>query len=264
MNDIAVSRPNYWPDKFTRQSTNLTQQQIQAFFESQNSILKNAVEIWRMDTTGNVYYTGQTIVPSEAIAAAALEHHMNPKVIIATLHKEASLVTAAPDSVPFNDRSFYYAMGYGATDDGDLAGTSDFDIQINKGAELLWQGWNSSPLSMPAKFPSINFGQTVTSGGVTYQNYIWVDNWGTWSLYNYTPHALDISMLPTIGGGNYLFQAVFSMFWGSNWDQLGRDGVSRLACPSIYMGACSYAGTLRLRPGESAAEELGPGTVTAL
>ncbi|MFD2088589.1 hypothetical protein [Brevibacillus brevis] len=216
MNDIAVSRPNSSTDYFTY-AYSMSESEIQQFFETKNSILKSSVQIWKKDSSGNVYNTGRTIVPSKAIATAATTHFMNPKVIIAALQKESSLVSAAPGTVSYSSRRFYYAMGYGATDSGDINGTSGFDVQIDKGTKLFKDLWAQAPVTQPALFSGINYNKTVTSNGVTYKNYIWTKNWGTWALYKYTPHSLDINLLPTIGGGNYLFYQIFKGYWGTDW-----------------------------------------------
>lgn len=217
MNDIAVSQPDDPLDKFVRNS--MTASQIQSFFVQKNSILKDPVLIYRMTSTGTVYFAGETINAADRIAWAANNYMVNAKVVLATLQKEASLVTIPPGGgVGYSDRRFFYAMGYGATDGGDIQGTSGFDKQINLGTKLLHDLWYEAPISMPVRFDGINYGRIVQSNGVTYQNYIWVEDWGTWALYKYTPHALDVELLPKIGGGNYLFQAIFTGWWGSNWD----------------------------------------------
>lgn len=218
MNVIAYSLPYNSSDKFISSSTNMTEADIQKFFEDKNSILKSTVKIYKKNSSGTVYDTGLTIVPSKAIATAASSYGMNPKVIIATLQKESSLVGAAPGSVAYSSRRFYYAMGYGATDGGDINGTSGFDIQIDKGTKLLKDGWYAAPYTQPVLFNPINNGKEVTSNGVTYKSYIWTKNWGSWSLYKYTPWTLDTAQLPSIGGGNYLFDQVFKGYWSWNWD----------------------------------------------
>lgn len=205
-------------DKFINHNS-MTEREIQSFFEEKGSILKDPVQIWRKDSNGKVYNTNKTILPSKAIYDAAQTHRMNPKVVIVTLQKEQSLVSAKPGSEPYSSRRFYYAMGYGATDGGDLKGTSGFDIQIDKGTKLFKDLWYQSPGgSYPVLFENINYGSTKTSNGVTYKNYIWVKNYGTWALYKYTPHTLDIKQLPNIKGGNYLFQSLFKSYWGADWD----------------------------------------------
>jgi hypothetical protein len=97
-------------------------------------------------------------------------------------------------------------------------GVSGFDTQVNGGTGMLYDEWFSAPYDMPAVMTGINYDRTTTYNGVTYKDYIWIDDWGTWSLYVYTPHTIDVNLLPTIGGGNYLWKSVFQGWWGSNWD----------------------------------------------
>lgn len=214
MNDIAISGPNHSDDLFIEMNA-MSQSEIQTFFANKNSILKNSIEIWRKNSNGTVYNTGITVTPSAVVYNAQQESWVNAKVILATLQKESSLIGAAPGTVAFSSRRFYFAMGMGATDSGDINSYTGFDYQVRNGAELLYQKWVGAP-SMPAKI-TVNNGQTVTSNGITYKGYIWVKNWGTYSLYQYTPWTIDTSYLPTITGGNYLFQQVFKGYWGNNW-----------------------------------------------
>ncbi|MFF2154870.1 hypothetical protein ACFVVQ_06110 [Paenibacillus chitinolyticus] len=197
----------------------LKQTEIQSFFEAKNSILKDAVQIWRKKADGSVIEIDKTVLPSEAIYNAAVKSRMNPKVVIASLQKESSLISAQPDSVSSSSRRFYYALGYGATDGGDLLGTSGFDVQIEKGTQLFKDLWFEAPsTNYPVLVKEINYNKTVTSNGVIYKNYIWVKNYGTWAMYKYTPHAIDSKLLPTVGGGNYLFYQVFKGYWGTDWN----------------------------------------------
>ncbi|EGW36053.1 hypothetical protein [Desulfosporosinus sp. OT] len=221
MTSITHDMPQYSSGQFYTSTFSMTESVIQSFFTNKNSILKDNVQIWRKNSSGTVYNTGTSINPAHAIWNAADTYMINPKVIIATLQKESSLVSASPGSVSYSSRRFYYAMGYGATDGGDINGTSGFDVQIDKGTRLLRDLWMQSPTgywNYPSLITGINYNKTVTSNGVTYKNYIWVKDYGTWALYKYTPHALDVNLLPTIGGGNYLFYSIFKGYWGTNWD----------------------------------------------
>jgi YD repeat-containing protein len=203
-------------------SSTMTSASIQSFLESKNSILKNTVLIYYLDTSGNPYFKGDTINAASAISSAATANGINPKVILATLQKESTLVSATPGSVDYSSRRFYYAMGYGATDSGDDKTKAGFNLQISGGAQTLKNRYTQSPSSgYPIKLPdgvvtSINGGLTKTSGGVTYKNYVWVNNRASYSLYRYTPHTIDVSLLPTLGGGNYLFVKIASGWWGTN------------------------------------------------
>lgn len=215
MNDIAKSPPT--DGSYFIMYASMSESDIQDFLEEKGSILQYDIEIWRKNSSGTVYNTGVSVTPSELLWDAQNDssHPVNVKVLLAMLQKESSIVTDS--SVSESSRRLYYAMGYGATDGGDLAGTSGFDIQIDKGSELLFDLYADAPDAMPARMDNINYGDTVTSGGVTYKNYIWIDNYGTWALFRYTPHALDIELLPSIGGGNYLFHDVFDGWWGDDW-----------------------------------------------
>lgn len=217
MNDIAISSPNHDSDYFCQPAA-MTEQEIQNFFVSKNSILKDPIQIWRKKSDGTVYNTGTTIKPSTAIYNAQQSSYTNAKVIIATLQKESSLVGSAPGSVSYSSRRFYYAMGYGATDGGDINGTSGFDIQISKGAECLIDHWMAAPYDMTGGVKlTVNNGIDKTSNGITYKGYIYVLNWGTYALYKYTPWTIDTAYLPSFTGGNYLFYQIFKGYWGTDW-----------------------------------------------
>ncbi|UQZ37447.1 hypothetical protein C2I18_08820 [Paenibacillus sp. PK3_47] len=201
--------------QFTNSST-MTSASIQSFLTSKNSILKDTVLIYYLDSSGKPYFKGDTINAASSIASSAQTYGINPKVILATLQKESSLVSATPGSVAYSSRRFFYAMGYGATDGGDDYTKGGFNQQISGGASTLKNRYNQAPTTgYPKVFTNINFGNTVTSNGVTYKNYVWVKNKATYSLYVYTPHTIDTSLLPTVGGGNYLFVNIAKGWWGT-------------------------------------------------
>lgn len=203
-----------------KNTSTMTSDSIQSFLEAKNSILKDTVQIYYLDTSGKPYFKGDTINAASSIASNAKTYGINPKVILATLQKESSLVSATPGSVSYSSRRFYYAMGYGATDSGDDYTKGGFNVQISGGASTLKNRYDQAPATgYPKIFTNINFGKTVTSNGVTYNNYVWVKNKATYSLYVYTPHTIDTSLLPTVGGGNYLFVSIAKGWWGTNlWD----------------------------------------------
>nr|WP_243896233.1 RHS repeat domain-containing protein [Paenibacillus sp. F411] len=202
-------------------STTMTSDAIQDFFVSKGSILKDTVLIYYLTSSGTTYFKGDTINAASSIASNAKSYGINPKVILATLQKESALVTAKPGDVSYSSRRFYYAMGYGATDSGDDYTKAGFNVQISGGTATLKKRYDEAPATgYPRKLPdgtvtSINYGKTVTSNGVTYNNYVWVKNKATYSLYRYTPHTVDNKLLPTIGGGNYLFVSIAKGWWGS-------------------------------------------------
>ena len=198
----------------------MTTATIQTFLTNKNSILKDTILVYRVSATGTIYFDGTNINPASQIYISANTHKVNPKLILVQLQKESSLISATPGSVSLTSRRFYYAMGYGATDGGDIQGTSGLDKQINGGARTLRQHYDSAPSIMPYNFTGINYGSSITIGGVVYPNNIWVRNKGTYSLYKYTPHTFDIKLYNSsgiIGGGNYLFYQIFKGYW-TTWN----------------------------------------------
>lgn len=193
-------------DEFINQS--MTQAEIQSFFEEKGSMLQYEIAIFYLDN-GEVTSNNEYILPARQIHYAASTYGVNPKVVICTIQKESSIVT---QTAGVSSRRLYYCMGYGATDDGDYDQYSGIDVQILCGTRRLKElydesNWNSTR--------TINNGQTVTSGGVTYPSTITPANQATHALYRYTPWVFDTSLLPTIGGGNYLFCQVKDSFWTS-------------------------------------------------
>ncbi|MDU0331896.1 hypothetical protein RW092_17095 [Paenibacillus sp. 3LSP] len=192
----------------------MTESEIQSFLTSKNSVLRNSIKIYAINSSGNAYDTGRTVKPSKVISDAAKNAGINPRVILVTLQKESSLVTSTDTNV--NRRAFHYAMGYGATDSGDITTYTGFDKQVELASAWMYDKWlHDSKLDV---FLTVNGGVSKTSGGVTYAGKIQVDTFPAWVLYTYTPHVIDYSLLPTIGGGNYLFLKVFEGWWNSWYD----------------------------------------------
>lgn len=192
----------------------MTESEIQSFLTSKNSVLRNNIKIYAINSSGNAYDTGRTVKPSKVISDAAKNAGINPRVILVTLQKESSLVTSTDTNV--NRRAFHYAMGYGATDSGDITTYTGFDKQVELASAWMYDKWlHDSKLDV---FLTVNGGVSKTSGGVTYAGKIQVDTFPAWVLYTYTPHVIDYSLLPTIGGGNYLFLKVFEGWWSSWYD----------------------------------------------
>lgn len=126
------------------------------------------------------------------IADAAAAHRVNPRVILATLEKENSLVTREKVPPAWVLRS---AMGYAYNDGGGTAGrSSTFASQVDKGTQLMRQLFDEGQaLSYPHRM-SVDYNQRR----------IQVDNAATHALMRYTPHTVD-THLPVVGGGNYNF-----------------------------------------------------------
>jgi hypothetical protein len=234
MNSIAFSSYTSSPDRFVRNSsTNMTQTDIQNFFNSKGSELSYQIQVWIRAANGQVIDTGVRVIPAATIDQASKNWLINPKVIIATLQKEQSLVTG---SYAYNSSNFYGAMGY-----GNCYGTdSGFDTQVDKGTHCFYTLWNAGYSKGQSAYPfllkrgtfydvnaSLNNNQVITYNGVTYQNYIWVKDCGTYALYCYTPWTSTFS-----GGfdsGNYLFLTCMRTYWpgsGTNGTSTNYNGAN--------------------------------------
>lgn len=73
----------------------MTESEIQSFLTSKNSVLRNSIKIYAINSSGNAYDTGRTVKPSKVISDAAKNAGINPRVILVTLQKESSLVSCS-------------------------------------------------------------------------------------------------------------------------------------------------------------------------
>jgi hypothetical protein len=139
--NLSNMLPSIWTvamgnDKFGRPGTAMTKTDIQNFLVSKNSVLKNPIQVWAVNSSGTVYNTGRVVTPSEVIDNASVTWSINPKVIIATIQKEQGLITATSGDP--KSRSFYFCMGYGATDSGDINAYTGFDTQVDGGVTVKY------------------------------------------------------------------------------------------------------------------------------
>ncbi|HXE71278.1 MAG TPA: hypothetical protein VNO81_01355, partial [Candidatus Nitrosotenuis sp.] len=164
----------------------MTQDEIQGFLEKLDSHLARYQEGGRS--------------AAQIIAEAARRHEVNPLVILSTLEKETSLVSATSSPPRWRMRS---AMGYGYHDGGGRPRKSSFAWQVDKGTELLRQLFDEarSGVSFPTTL-RVDYGR----------HRITVRNAATYALYRYTPHTVDTG-LGVVGGGNYNFRSVYQRFY---------------------------------------------------
>lgn len=187
-----------------------SKKKIQKFFEKKKSVLQYLIRVYRKKN-GSVYDTYKYVQPSEIIYNNCKRYNVNPKVVIATLQKEQSLI--GKKTVDFASRELYFAMGCGAFENGDDNNYSGFDKQIMYGTKTLHTAFVKAKIN---KSYTINGGKTVTVGGVTYPGIIVPKNKATYSLYNYTPHVFDVNEAESQGlitGGNWDFYAIVKG-WG--------------------------------------------------
>ncbi len=199
----------------------LTESQIQSFLVSHNSVLKDSILVIRQEYYNGPYVTsGVTESPSGLIALYAQQYNINPKLILVTLQKEKSLISTQSLS-PSSD-SLLWAMGVGAyglnKQDWDYY-YCGFTSQINYGTQTFRNRFDQCSSYSYPRTVSVNDGMTITANGITYKNYIQVENKATNVLYIYTPFTFDVYLWNrdgVIGGGNYLIYSIFKGYW-STW-----------------------------------------------
>ena len=222
--------PSYNPNNlidnptFTNTST-MSPGIIQTFLSNIGSGIANYSDVEACDSTIAPYYNhcGQTISAAQIIYDSANAYGVNPRVILATLEKEQSLVTdRSPSAAQIN-----CAMGYHS-----CSGYSGFFTQVDNGAWALkynyegafgastWLSWkpgtNYPCQSAKSGFYSAGLypNNTVTfsnSGGTPVT--ITIANAATASLYCYTPYVGPYSV--TGYSGSYNFVYYYQLWFGS-------------------------------------------------
>jgi peptidoglycan hydrolase CwlO-like protein len=150
---------------------------IQAFLNSQAGSLR---------TYSGPDHNGATRSAAQMIAEAATSWGVSPKVIIATLQKEQSLISR-PDP---SDTAMDWAMGCGKAESFTIESYRGFGNQVWHGARVLMKnraGWKADgmlPIDGTAVYPT---------------------NAATYTLYRYTPHF----------AGNTLFWRIYWRYFGS-------------------------------------------------
>lgn len=158
---------NVITDANFRNASSMTQADIQAFLAKQPGVL---------DTYKTKDHTGVVKPASQIIYEAAVAWNISPKVILATLQKEQSLLsTPNPKASQFNG-----AMGAGMPDSGrDVSSMQGFGNQVWWGAQKL-SSYGERFNWVPGKTKRVD-GSTITPVNVA-----------TFSLYTYTPHFAGV------------------------------------------------------------------------
>jgi hypothetical protein len=163
--ETVVSEANF------RNPTSMSAAQIQAFLDSQPGALKN--------TRVKNHY-GVTKSAAEIIADASTEFNVSPKIILATLQKEQSLLSTKNPS----QRQFNGAMGAGMPDSGSVAGN------MQGLGNQIW--WGAQKLDKNAKDWHSGIFEPVDGTKV------YASNPGTFAQYRYTPHFSGVMSFWTI------------------------------------------------------------------
>ena len=188
-NGKTVNMSNLISDKlFVRQSTSATQKDIQDLFDEKNSPLKNNIVIYKKNSSGNVYNTGITVTPAKVIYDASVEYSVSPKVILATLQKESSLVSSYHADGSLSSSCFYFCMGAGSSSS---SSTTGFQNQIDLGTSTLqkWYEDGNNNYAFPYYYSHSGFRGYKGYNSSGYSTAIWCDNAATYSLYKYTPYT---------------------------------------------------------------------------
>lgn len=227
-------------------ANSMSANQIQSFLQGKGSGLANKqykLQCYGAGSKERQWYTNagatcDTLIPaSHVIYWASQVYGVSPRVTLATLQKEQSLITTQnPTSWQLNQ-----AMGYACPTSGSCGGNSTFSYQIDSGVWALryhyeranrnYDWWSPSSnnywvCGSEKNFykPSLYPGQTVRfydGNNVNYRNH-YLRSAATSALYCYTPHAYNnpqgLYGLPTYGSkGQYYTGSYNFVYWFENW-----------------------------------------------
>lgn len=146
-------------------SGSMSAESIQGFLNSQTGKLKSY---------SGPDHNGVRKTAAQMIAEASVAWGVSPKVVLATLQKEQSLISRSSPSQYAMD----WAMGCGKAESYTISSYKGFGMQIWQGARVLIKnrsGWHSGsilPIDGTAVYPT---------------------NASTYSLYRYTPHFAGVT-----------------------------------------------------------------------
>ncbi|HEY5540976.1 MAG TPA: hypothetical protein VIL41_05940 [Coriobacteriia bacterium] len=179
-----------------RASSAMSVADIQAFLDTQTGPLKSYVCTDTITSAKPARRSAASIIWRSAQA-----WNLNPRVILATLQKEQSLITLSNSS---NAARLVKAMGCGVYGDANHDGKTDnrfpgFASQIYNGARVLstyevTYGWYAGKPKAVTAYKYVDATKTVDARVVTYQKrvsytkYITPANACTFSLYTFTPY----------------------------------------------------------------------------
>ncbi len=234
-------------DSIFLNAASMTAPDIQTFLVARGGAIANksfAMDCTTAGTQANNAYIalgapcGQTVLASSIIYYTAQVYGVNPRVIIATMQKEQSLITATNPT----NRQYVQAMGYGCPTTGSCDDSSNFFWQVDNGTWVLrfhyerakknmsWWYVNSTWTCGTEKNfykPNLYPGQNVNfydEDGVMYRTHF-IANAATSAFYCYTPHAYNNPLglygrapYGTVGryySGSYNFVYFYELWFGS-------------------------------------------------
>lgn len=187
-NPMRVISDDNW-----RAGTSMSQADIQAFLQTQLGVLKD----YSCAEGGPNGLHSTVVKPAAQIIAEAAQYwNVNPKLIIATLEKEQSLISqpyhdASPTHIYGTDYHLTNAMGCGV-----YAGSPDrhpgFGDQVWTGTEKL----GKAPMADATSPYQWTPGKTKVVWSYEHNAYITIapENQPTWNLYTYTPYYPQLSV----------------------------------------------------------------------
>jgi hypothetical protein len=119
------------------------------------------------------------------VQEAALEHDLNPRILLAIAQKEQSFLTRAGSGTGWQ-RALQWTMGYGATDSGDIPKYAGTQRQVFAAAAGLRRYWDAHLVQPMVGRP---LGQSLSYITDAETRAIIPANEATAALYLYTPHA---------------------------------------------------------------------------
>lgn len=179
--------------------------QIQSFLESKGSFLKTYSEGGR--SAAQIIWDaahGKTVDSTGALNGIVIDEStgtVNPMVILVTLQKEQSLLSATT----YNQYKLDYAMGFGCLEsDGWNPAYKGFAKQVDWAAWQLRYNFHRAE-TVRTWATNYKVGQTVTVYNTNYPAIsVTYSNRATASLYRYTPHVFN---------GNYNFWQFFNTYF---------------------------------------------------
>lgn len=239
----GVSQAAYNPAKLIDDYTfirtdQMSQAAIQKFLEGKNSYLATYKDTEYCDNQymrDNFRNCGKSVLASVLIYDAAKAYGLNPRVILATLQKEQSLITDPDPHIS----QIRFAMGYGCPDSGSCSypgffkqvdwGTWQlrYNYEAVNGRSFVGIPASSYVCDGPTEYYSTGLlpGNKVTfysTGGYPDKRFT-IANAATASMYCYTPHVGPI--WETGYSGSYNFVTKYEEWWGSTVYDTNKDKV---------------------------------------
>jgi hypothetical protein len=199
-------------------------------------------------STGNVRceaFTGGTLSAATIIFRAQQSCGISAKVLLVTLQKEQGLITKAAPSQGALDR----AMGYACPDTAPCAPTTlGFGNQVYSGA-LQLNTYRADAFGRQPGWHAIQYHPNAGCG----TSAVFVQNYATAALYNYTPYQPNAAALANLTGtgdscssyGNRNFWQFYNSWFGST---LGTSEPWPVIPPSVA-GSSAIGATLTAVPG---------------